>query len=88
MNKVHPALSSKDSVSLNTGQCNNLNVPYWGSFEHPFQREIGVGFYDPLTDIEIVDSDMLALGKKVFSNKDNVFSKTKLILCNSFFLFS
>jgi len=42
-----------------TGQCNNLNVPYWGSFEHPFQREIGVGFYNPLTDIELVDSELL-----------------------------
>merc|ERR1712223_517791 len=26
-----------------TGQCNNLEVPYWGSFEAPFYREIGVG---------------------------------------------
>ena len=80
MNKVQLVLSCKDSVSLTTGQCNNEQSKYWGSFEHPFQREIGVGFYNPLTDIEIVDSELFEKGKKVRSNKDNVFTKTKLIL--------
>jgi len=41
-----------------SGTCNNLQQPYWGSFEAPFTREIGVGVYNPITDIEIVDSDM------------------------------
>ena len=38
-----------------TGNCNNLNNPYWGAMSTPFSREIAVEEYNPKTDITILD---------------------------------
>ena len=33
-----------------TGQCNNLEEPYWGAMSTAFLREIEVGEYNPKTE--------------------------------------
>ena len=53
---IDPGCDGEVAFRTITGQCNNLEDPYWGAMSTAFLREIEVGEYNPKTEF-IVTGD-------------------------------
>ena len=80
---VDPGCDAEIAFRTITGQCNNLDEPYWGPMSTAFLRDIEIGEYNPKTEFivtgDAADGGQYGRKSKGGSNNSNNNNKDKCI---------